>query len=231
MSEPEIFASALLHWPGSIPDQVAHQQLADRALERLEPGQLIGIGSGSAAYLLLHAIGLRATQLAADVAVVCGSYETETAALSLGLELRQLGSAEPDWALDAGDEVDPDGRLLKRHGGALVKTRLLWATARQMFLASGPAAFVPALGRRSALPVEVNRDGASLVARELTQLGASDVAMRLSGGKDGPVFTEAGNLLLDAHFDELAPGLHADIIAVPGVVETGLFEGLSFEQL
>jgi ribose 5-phosphate isomerase A len=231
MSAPELSASPLLRWPGSIPGLSQQRQLAERALAHVEAGQLIGIGSGAAAYLLLRALGASSASPVSDVEVLCASYETESAALALGLVPLQLGSAAPDWALDGADEVDPDGRMLKHHAGALVKTKLLWGTARRMFVAAADTAFVPALGRDSALPVEVHREAAPLVARELAGLGASDVSLRLSSGKDGPVFTESGNLLLDARFTELAPGLHAAVTSVTGVVETGLLEGLAFETL
>jgi ribose 5-phosphate isomerase A len=231
MSASELFASSLLHWPGSIPDPAGQQQLAARALERVESGQLIGIGSGPAAYLLLRGLVQQTGELGTSVEVLCASYETETAALTLGLVTRELGSAEPDWALDGADEVDPEGRLLQHQAGALARTKLLWSTAQRMFLAADPAAFVPALGRGSALPVEVHREGVDAVGRQLTRLGAFDVTLRLSGGKDGPVFTVSGNLLLDARFPELTAGLHAQVTATPGVVETGLLEGFDFETL
>jgi ribose 5-phosphate isomerase A len=127
--------------------------------------------------------------------------------------------------------VDPEGRVLKSRGGGLAMDRLLWRTAQRMYLAVDSSQFVGALGRKLPLPVEVHRDAVIPVARELTRLGAGDVQLRLSAGKDGPVITESGNLLLDARFSSLAPGLAAAITALPGAIETGLFEGCGFETL
>ncbi len=230
MSE-ELYASALLRWPESISDLEQKRSRAARALEQLQDGQLIGIGSGSDAYLVLWAVARRAAQEGWDVAVVCSSLEAETAALTLGLHLRELGSVEPDWGVDGADELDADNRLLKGSGGGLFKEKLLWSTARRMYLAVDQTTFVEALGHRFPLPVEVHRDGVTLAARELVKLGATDVQLRLATGKDGPVFTESGNLLLDARFPELTPGLGAEIKRLPGVIETGLFEGYTFETL
>jgi ribose 5-phosphate isomerase A len=227
----DLFASPLLRWPESISNLAEKQTVAARAAARVEDGQLIGIGSGSNAYLTLWAIGRRVREERLKVAVVCSSYETETAALTLGLPLLGLGSVEPDWGVDGADEVDPDNRLLKGRGGALFKEKVLWRTARRMFLAVDPSKYVDALGTGFPLPVEVQRDGVTLAARELTRLGATDVSLRLATGKDGPVFTESGNLLLDARFGVLAPGLSAELKALPGVIETGLFEGYDFETL
>ncbi len=226
-----LHASALLRWPESISNLAEKQAVAARAAERVRDGQLIGIGSGSNAYLALWAVGRRVREEGLKVAVVCCSYETETAAVTLGLPLLALGSVEPDWGVDGADEVDPDDRLLKGRGGALFKEKVLWRTARTMYLAVDPSKYVPALGRNFPLPVEVHRDGVTLAARELTRLGASDVSLRVGSGKDGPVFTESGNLLLDARFPELAPGLGTEIKALPGVIETGLFEGYDFDTL
>jgi ribose 5-phosphate isomerase A len=227
----DLYASPLLRWPESISNLEAKQAVAARAAATVEDGQLIGIGSGSNAYLVLWAIGRRVQAERLKVAVVCSSYETETAALTLGLPLLTLGSVEPDWGVDGADEVDPDNRLLKGRGGALFKEKILWNTARRMLLAVDASKYVPALGEKFPLPVEVHRDAVVPAARELTKLGASDVAMRIATGKDGPVFTESGNLLLDARFSEIPAGLHAEVKALPGVIETGLFEGYAFDVL
>ena len=227
----DLAASELLAWPGAIANLAEKQAVAERALERLADSQLIGIGSGSNAYLTLWAIGRRVAERGLQVAVVCSSYETEAAARRLGLRLLPLGGLRPDWGVDGADEVDPDDRLLKGRGGALYREKLLWRAARQMYLAVDPSKFVERLGTRFPVPVEVQRDGVELVARELTALGATEVVMRVAGGKDGPVFTESGNLLLDARFPEIATGLAAEIKGVPGVIETGLFEGFAFETL
>jgi ribose 5-phosphate isomerase A len=230
MSE-ELSASPLLHWPGAIPDLERRQSLATRALEQLEDGQLIGIGSGPDAYLVLQALAATASQQRLDVAVVCSGYETETAALTLGLHLHALGTVEPDWGVDGADEVDPSHRLLKVRGGTPFKEKLLWSTAQRMYLAVDETRLVETLGPGFPLVVEVHRDGVAPAARELTKLGATDVQLRVAAGKDGPVFTESGNLLLDARFSELAPGLGAEIKRLPGVIETGLYEGYAFEAL
>ncbi|WP_249009317.1 ribose 5-phosphate isomerase A [Conexibacter sp. DBS9H8] len=230
MSE-ELFASPLLHWPASISHIEEKQSVADRAVAEVQDGQLIGIGSGSNAYLVLWAIGRRVRAEGLSVAVVCSSYETEVAAVRLGLTLRELGSVTPAWGVDGADEVDPDGRLIKGRGGALFREKILWHTAERMFLAVDASKHVQQLGQGFPVPIEVQRNGVTLVARELAALGATEVGLRVAGGKDGPVITESGNLILDARFDEIAHGLHATLKLLPGVIETGLFEGYRFDLL
>jgi ribose 5-phosphate isomerase A len=227
----ELHASPSLRWPETIPNLPEKQEVAQRAASRVRDGQLIGIGSGAGAYLTLRAIGQRVAAEGLSVTVVCSSFETETAAGTLGLRLGELGSVEPDWGVDGADEMDSDDRLLKGRGGAPFKAKLLWRTAQKMLLAVDGSAAVPRLGERFPLPVEVHRDGVTPVARELATLGARDVALRIATGKDGPVFTESGNLLLDARFDAIPAGLSREIKDLPGVIETGLFEGYDFETL
>jgi len=224
-------ASALLRWPEEIEHADEKTAVGERAAALVEDGQTIGIGSGSASYLALWAIGARVARegLAARVAVT--SYETEMAATTLGLQLVPLGLATPDWGIDGADEVDPAGRLLKGRGGAMFREKLLWTSSRKMYLAVDPSKYVERLGMHFPVPIEVDPDGLGLLERALERHGVADAQLRIAGGKDGPVITERGNLVVDARFDEIPAGLSAELKAVPGVIETGLFEGYSYETL
>jgi ribose 5-phosphate isomerase A len=75
----------------------------------------------------------------------------------------------------------------------------------------------------------VHPGAVELVAKRLAELGSTSAVLRTGTGKDGPVITEAGFLLLEARFDEISLGLHEQIKAIPGVLETGLFEGYEYE--
>jgi ribose 5-phosphate isomerase A len=98
-----------------------------------------------------------------------------------------------------------------------------------MVLAIDPTKHVQRLGTRFPLPVEVHPGAVELVAKRLAELGSTSAVLRTGTGKDGPVITEAGFLLLEARFDEISLGLHEQIKAIPGVLETGLFEGYEYE--
>lgn len=227
----ERYASALLHWPATITHIKRKTLLAQRAAAQAKDGQTIGIGSGSSTYLALWAIGERVRRERLTVRVVTTSYETEAAALRLGLPQAPLGSVKPDWGVDGADEVDPQGRLIKGRGGALFKEKLLWSTSRSMFLAVDDSKRVKRLGERFPVPIEVHRAAVDLLDGRLAALGCTHWELRVAGGKDGPVITESGNLILDAWFDEIPAGTHAKLKALPGVIETGLFEGYSFTLL
>jgi ribose 5-phosphate isomerase A len=222
-------ASPLLPWPREVDNLDLKLDVARRIAERAADGEVIGIGSGSAAFLALWALGKRAASENLRVRVLTSSYETEVAAARLQLPLARLGQANPDWAVDGADEIDPAGRLLKGRGGALFREKLLWNSATKMVLAIDPSKHVERLGTRFPIPVEVHPDAVELVAKRLAGLGSASAVLRTGTGKDGPVFTESGFVLLDAHFDQIPLGLHDQIKSIPGVLETGLFEGYEYE--
>lgn len=225
----EWFASAALHWPASVTNIDDKRAAAQRIAARVRDGELIGIGSGSATYLALWAIGERMQRDGLSIRIATSSYETQAAADTLGIPTVPLGSVEPEWGVDGADEVDPQGRLLKGRGGAMFMEKILWTTCRKMYLAIDPTKHVERLGQGFPIPIEVDRHAVDLTGRALDGHGCVSWGLRLAGGKDGPVVTEWGNLVIDAWFDLIPDGLHAQLKALPGVIETGLFEGFSFE--
>ncbi len=223
------FASAALRWPERVTNLEEKRAVGERIAARVRDGALVGIGSGSATYMALWAIGRRVQRESLAIRIVTSSYETEVAAQTLGIPTLPLGSVQPEWGVDGADEVDPDGRLLKGRGGAMFMEKILWGTCARMYLAIDPSKHVERLGQGFPVPVEVDRHAVELTGRALEAHGSERWALRLAGGKDGPVVTESGNLIIDAWFDEIPRGLHAQLKALPGVIETGLFEGYAFE--
>jgi ribose 5-phosphate isomerase A len=222
-------ASRALHWPVSVTNLAEKQAAAQRIASHVNDGQLIGIGSGSATYMALWAIGERVRREALSIRLVTASYETEAAALRLNLPTLPLGSVQPEWGVDGADELDPHDRLLKGRGGAMFREKILWSTCQKMYLAIDPSKRVERLGQGFPIPIEVDRLAVDLVGRELDQSGSRSWQLRVAGGKDGPVITESGNLVIDAWYDDIPHGLHARLKAISGVIETGLFEGYGFE--
>jgi ribose 5-phosphate isomerase A len=229
MDSAQWYATAALPWPREVINLDVKLEVAARVAARTTDGDVVGIGSGSAAYLTLWAIGARVVAEKLNIQVVPTSYETEAAAVTLKLALARLGQTTPAWGVDGADEVDPTGRLLKGRGGALFKEKLLWNTAGRMVLVIDPSKRVDRLGSRFPMPIEVHPNAVEPVIARLAELGCRASELRTGTGKDGPVITENGFLLLDAHFDEIPPGLHAVVKQLPGVLETGLFEGYRYE--
>jgi ribose 5-phosphate isomerase A len=226
-----LYASALLHWPSEVTNLNEKKLVAQRAAALVRDGQIVGIGSGSSAYLAVWAIGERVKREGLSIQMVTSSYETRVAGFTLGIPQLPVGSVEPEWGVDGADEVDPGGRMIKGRGGALFKEKILWATAHKMFLAVDDSKHVQRLGERFPIPIEVDPAGVELLSRELARRKSTAYELRVAGGKDGPVVTESGNFIVDAWFDEIPNGLEAELKALPGVIETGLFEGYSYEIL
>lgn len=221
-------------WPGEIAHREEKEALGARVAARAESGQVIGVGSGSTAFLALLALGERAAEEGLLLTTVPTSIEVGLACAAAGLAVSDLDAVRPDWGFDGADEVEESGgvvRLIKGRGGALFREKLVMASQATTLILADRSKLVTRLGERFAVPVEVVPRALHLVEERLERLGATEVALRLAGGKDGPVVTEGGNLLLDARFDAIADALEAEIKAIPGVVESGLFIGYPVEVI
>ena len=84
---------------------------------------------------------------------------------------------------------------------------------------------VDRLGKHFPVPVEVFPPAMSWAEEQLRELGATEIGLRPAKGKDGPLYTENGNWILDVRFPEIRSGLEKQIKSIPGVIESGLFMG------
>jgi ribose 5-phosphate isomerase A len=207
------------------------QALGQKVAKLAENGQVIGAGAGSSVLVAMECLAERVKAEGLSVSVICGAYETRLTAARLGLTVVSLLEAKPDWCFDGADEVDPEGNVLKGRGGALFQEKLIISSCAKRYLLADPSKQVEKLGRRFPVPVETYPEALSLVAEKLAELGASSISVRPAAGKDGPVLTEGGNLLLDCRFAVMDPTLERNIKAIPGVIESGLFQGYNFIRL
>lgn len=209
----------------------AKRQAAARALDFVVPGMRLGLGTGSTAAEFVTLLGSR---VAAGLNVICVPTSEQTArqAASLAIPLATLDEQpELDLTIDGADEYDPELRLIKGGGGALLREKIIATASRRMIVIADETKGVAMLGRFP-LPVEVNRFGLEatrrLVKREAALCGcAGDIALRMAGSE---VFvTDGGHLILDCHFGQIQmpDDLGARLNAIPGVVEHGLFLGLA----
>jgi ribose 5-phosphate isomerase A len=216
-------------WPVAISNRAAKEALGRQMADKVEDGQVVGVGSGSTAYLAVLAIGERVRREELGVSVICTSPELTLVCAAVGLPVASLLQARPDWAFDGADEVDPDRNLIKGRGGAMFMEKvLMWASPRNFILVD-PSKLVSKLGTKFPIPVEVLPVALRLVEYELQALGATEMPLRLAVGKDGPVVTENGNFILDVRFGAIHKELERDIKAIPGVIESGLFWGRDIE--
>ncbi len=215
--------------PGSI-DDPGMQAVAVQALALIQKGSRVGLGSGRAATSFIIALGERVRE-GLRVAAVPTSRASAQTAREAGIPLVDLDEdVELDLIVDGADEVAPNLDLVKGWGGALVRERIVAAASRRQVILVGREKLVATLGERGRIPVEVIPLARGPVTRQLKALGLVVVTRTDSGGTR-PFLTENGNFTLDCSVTEplrdtsVARTLEAAMLAITGVVDTGLFLG------
>jgi len=201
-------------------------RLAEHALQLVQDGQVLGLGTGRAATAFVHALGAR-VGAGLRVAGVPTSEATARLARQLGIRLVTLADhLTLDLAIDGADEVDPRGDLIKGYGGALLREKVVATAARRFVVLVGREKLVPTLGSRGRLPVEVLPFALPLCRDRLARLGLRP-ELRMQNAS--PEATDNGNWILDCGLEPIAepPGLDLAIRAIPGVAATGLFLGMA----
>ena len=199
---------------------------AERALEFVADGAVLGLGTGRAATAFVRALGRRVAE-GLRVRGVPTSEATRKLAESLGIPLVGLDAVEAlDLAVDGADEVDPHKDLIKGYGGALLREKVVAAAARRLVILVGTEKLVPVLGSRGRLPLEVLPFATAFARRRLERLGH---AAELRSDAGAPYITDNGNHVLDCAVSAIEDpaGLDAELRGIPGVLATGLFLGMA----
>lgn len=203
------------------PDREAQKRAAARrALELVRPGMVVGIGTGTTARFFIEGLAGQ------PVVVVPTSRQSAEVAQSAGLKVVDDPQGEIDLAVDGADEIDPELRLVKGHGGALFREKMVATAARRFVVIADESKLVDRLGR-DFLPVEVAPFLWRQTAARLAATGASCV---LRGGEANPYLTDNGNLIVDLTFPKgISDPEHtaAAVKATTGVLDHGLFIGLA----
>ncbi len=200
---------------------------AAAALEHVEDGMKLGIGTGSTADEFVR---LLAEKVAGGMRVegVPTSERTARLCLELGITLRSLDELpELDLTIDGADELDARLTLIKGGGGALLREKIVACASKKMIVIADETKQVEMLGAFP-LPIEVNPFGQTAtriaIERAAHRLGLSGELKLRSSGQD-LFHTDGGHLIIDASFGRIpdAEALSAELAAIPGVVEHGLF--------
>ncbi len=207
------------------------KQAALKALEHIESGMNVGLGTGSTAKYLIQALGekLKSGELQ-DISAVATSEATAQMAQNLGIPLQdplqEFGASGVDVAIDGMDEVTDTLDAIKGLGGALAREKVVAARAERFILIGDDTKRVRYLGEKAPVPVEVLPFGWRAASADLERLGC-EVVLREKEGE--VVTTDNGNYVLDCHFAEPfdAPEVATNISVIPGVLEHGLFLGIA----
>jgi ribose 5-phosphate isomerase A len=202
----------------------AKRAAGEAAAQLVEDGMTVGLGSGTTARWFIEAVGARVAG-GLRVTAVATSLASAALAARQGIPLLELDADGVDLAVDGADTVDPDLRLLKGLGGALVRERIVAAAASRFVIVADETKLRPHLA--GFIPVELLVFGWHHTMTLLRQTGAA-FKLRLDAS-DEPLRSDNGNLIADGEFAPIADpeGLAARLDAIPGVVGHGLFLGMA----
>ena len=211
------------------PVEQMKQKAALRALEFVESGMKLGLGTGSTARFFVDGLGAKLTDGLSDIVCVPTSEATREQAESLNIRLAPLDELQRlDITVDGADELDDALRLIKGGGGALLREKIVAAASDKMIVIADDTKKVAVLGAFD-LPVEVNMFShgatAAAIADALKATGHSG-AVKLRGG-DTPFITDGGHYIYDCALGAIndPEALAQALLNVPGLVEHGLFLG------
>jgi len=211
----------------------AKRAVGEHVASMISTGMTLGIGTGSTAAMAIEALGVRIREEGLEVQGVATSFAAERLSRRHGITLTTLDeSPDLDLAFDGADEVDPDFILIKGRGAAQTREKIVASRASQFIVLVDESKMVDALGHRMPLPVEVVPMAVSPVMQVLRSLGA-EPEIRMGMKKDGPVVSDQGMWVLDAHFKGIADPRHVNdvLLNTPGVVDHGLFIDLATQVL
>lgn len=201
------------------------KRAAERAVEFVQDGQLLGLGTGSTALFALQALGERVRK-GLKITGVATSRHTERIALELGIPLTTLNEVNKlDLAIDGADEIDSNFNMIKGGGGALTREKLVLVAADQRIIIIDEHKMVANLGLGFSVPIEVLPFAWKMTARFLADFDCSPL---LRSSQEQIFETDNGNYILDCQFKgiEQVEDTERRIKLLPGVIECGLFVGV-----
>ena len=205
------------------PDQLK-ELAARKAVEHVQDGMVVGLGTGSTAEHAIKALGERA---ASGLQIRCIPTSEASAILATQVGLDLIGiEDEPliDVTIDGADEVDPGLDVLKGMGGALLREKIVAAASTLEIIIVDESKIVDTLGTRNPLPVEVVPFARAFAQGRLSELARQAEIRQTPAGDE--FITDNGNLIIDCHFElgiDNAAAAEASVNGIPGVVENGLF--------
>jgi ribose 5-phosphate isomerase A len=214
------------------PNLALKRAAAERAVDAVEDGMVLGLGTGSTARLAIEALGLRVRD-GLKIAGIPTSEATAAQARGLGIPLTDFAAHDHiDLTIDGADAVDRTRlHLIKGLGGALLREKIVASASRRMMVMVDETKLAEPFGGHCPVPVEVTQFGWQATERRLAALGA--IPKRRPRADGQPLVTDGGNFILDCDFGAIADAatLADRIKSLVGVIETGLFIGLATEVI
>jgi ribose 5-phosphate isomerase A len=205
----------------------AKQRAGARAVEFIEDGMIVGLGTGSTAYWMIERLGERVRE-GLRVRCVPTSRRTEEHARGHGIPLVTFADVQwLDLAIDGADEIGPGLALIKGGGGALLREKLVARAARRFIVIADASKRVEVLGRFP-LPVEVVPFAWQVTALKVAEVTNAEPVLRRDE-RGGVYLTDNGNYILDCRCGEIRDpeSTERGLKLLTGVVDCGLFVGMA----
>ena len=202
------------------------EMAAREAVKHVKDGMVVGLGSGSTASIAIRFLGDKVKEGWKLVGVPT-SRDSEVLGKSVGIAIGELRDyPDVDLTIDGADEVDPELNLIKGLGGALVREKIVASATKVEIIIVDESKLVGYLGQKAPLPVEIVKFASESTMRRLQKFGCVPTLRE----KNGLAFiTDNGNLIADCRFQRIdnPAKMESDLNLVPGVVDNGLFVGLT----
>lgn len=205
------------------------QLVAQRAAQYVKNGMVVGLGTGSTANFFIEELARRRVEEDLQIQTVASSVITAVKARQLGLPLLAMEQLQHlDIYVDGADEVSPNMTLLKGRGADMVREKLLAKAGKTFLVLIDQSKRVERIGANFPIPIEVMPFAWQMVKRSIEAIGGQG-DLRPNPGNDNLAITAYGSLVLDMTFPENmdAATLNVELNAIPGIVEHGIFSGLT----
>lgn len=215
---------------GPVEQEEMKKQAAEKAVQHIEDGMVIGLGTGSTVDFAIRKIG-EMVKTGLKIEGVPTSLKTKRLATELKIPLIELDDhTEIDITIDGADEVDSNLNLIKGGGGALTREKIIAFYSKKVIIIVDETKIVKGLGCDCSLPVEITRFGWSATKKTLEGLGCTAELRRIM---EEAFITDNQNYIVDCDFGKIADAeaLEKEINNTPGVLENGLFIGLADEVI
>ena len=200
----------------NIENREIKEALAEKILDKVSDGDVIGFGSGTTSYITAIEIGEKVQKEHLNIIAVPTSNEIKSVCEKYGIKIGNLIENEIDWAFDGADEVELKEKwLIKGKGKAMFKEKLNIIASPKTYILVDNTKIVDYLGQKCKVPIEVFPQALKYVSSELEKLGAKDITYR--------GFTENNNGILDVRFEKIEKSLEKQVKSITGVIESGLF--------
>ncbi len=196
--------------------EISKKSAAEKALEYIRDGMVIGLGTGSTANYFIEFLSRRIQEEGLSIIGIPTSKRTEKLANGLGIKLSNLDHhPRIDLDVDGADQIDPEFNLIKGGGGAHTLEKKVATASKRFIVIADSSKLVNRLER--AIPIEVLPSAREVVEQELIKMGGKSVLRR-------NFTTDGGNLILDTRIEiQNSMNLESALNSIHGVIDNGLF--------